>query len=86
VGRFWRPEVNLLERRDLLNSSQVVLISLDGQSDGDILIGGRTAHDRRTGALLQIFAEWNSDDSYDERVAKISAGNGVPRPQQHNSL
>src|SRR5262249_13171690 len=30
LQRTWRPEVDLLERRDLPSSSQVVLISLDG--------------------------------------------------------
>ena len=51
---------------------------LHGQGDSDILIGGSTAHDRRSRALLQILAEWASSDSYSVRVAKISGGIGVP--------
>jgi Ca2+-binding RTX toxin-like protein len=59
-----------------------VLIGGDGKDQAhgfqgdDILIGGSTASDTNTAALLQILDEWNSSDSFDTRVMKLSTGAG----------
>ena len=49
---------------------------MHGFSGDDILIGGSTAYDSNDAALLQIMAEWNSADSFNTRVSKLSAGTG----------
>src|SRR5262249_27491545 len=51
---------------------------LHGQAGGDILIGGRTAYDGRAEALFQVLKEWSSDHPFQERVARLAAGSGVP--------
>ena len=62
-----------------------ILIGGDGRdlllgfAGDDILIGGRTAHDGNTTAILQILTVWNNADSYEDRVAAIEAGTGVPK-------
>jgi uncharacterized protein (TIGR03118 family) len=52
---------------------------LHGFSGDDILIGGSTIYDANDTALLQIMAEWNSTDSFNTRVSKLSTGIGVPK-------
>src|SRR5262249_34472795 len=52
---------------------------LNGQQDDDILIGGSTSFDSNTAALLQIFAELNSSDSFSVRVDKLRNGMGGPK-------
>jgi hypothetical protein len=54
--------------------------TLTGGSSGDLLIGGTTSYDNKQAALLALFAEWQSPDAYDNRVAKLRDGflvNGV---------
>jgi hypothetical protein len=49
---------------------------------GDILIGGYTAYDSMTTAhetaLMALFAEWQSADSYTTRFKNIDTGAGIP--------
>jgi len=47
---------------------------VNGFQGADILIGGSTASDADTEALLQILDEWNSSDSFNTRVMKLSSG------------
>jgi hypothetical protein len=51
-------------------------------SGGDILIGGYTIYDAMTSAdetaLMAIFAEWQSADSYATRFSKINTSSGIP--------
>jgi hypothetical protein len=49
---------------------------LTGGREDDILIGGTTDYDSNDVALLALLAEWNSDRSYEDRVANISNGTG----------
>ncbi len=49
---------------------------LTGGRDDDILIGGTTDYDSNDVALLALLTEWNSDRSYEDRVANISNGTG----------
>jgi Ca2+-binding RTX toxin-like protein len=49
---------------------------LTGGRDDDILIGGTTDYDSNDVALLALLTEWNSDRSYEDRVANISSGTG----------
>ena len=44
---------------------------LKGYSGDDILIGGTTAFDNNEAALLAILAEWNSGESYLQRIANL---------------
>src|SRR5262249_26448148 len=54
-----------------------ILIGGDGKDQlyagrgDDILIGGSTAFDANTSALLQILSEWNSIASFNDRVAAL---------------
>jgi uncharacterized protein (TIGR03118 family) len=63
-----------------------ILIGGDGKDRAhgfqgdDILIGGSTTFDTDTVALLQILDEWNSSDSFNTRVMKLSTGaGGLPK-------
>jgi SdrD B-like protein/PKD domain-containing protein len=49
---------------------------LTGGRDDDILIGGTTDYDSNDVALLALLTEWNSDRSYEDRVANINNGTG----------
>jgi len=52
---------------------------LHGFRNDDILIGGSTLHDGDLPRLMQILAEWNSSDSFNTRMMKLSTGaNGLP--------
>jgi len=59
-----------------------ILIGGDGKDQAhgfqgdDILIGGSTTFDANTAALLQVLDEWNSSDSFNTRVMKLSTGEG----------
>jgi uncharacterized protein (TIGR03118 family) len=59
-----------------------ILIGGDGKDRAhgfqgdDILIGGSTTFDTNTAALLQILGEWNSSDSFETRMMKLSTGAG----------
>jgi hypothetical protein len=50
-----------------------------GGQGGDILIGGTTAYDSQDQALTAILAEWRSSRTYNDRVARLRAGTGVPK-------
>src|SRR5262249_42430503 len=57
--------------------------TLQGRDDDDLLVGGGTAYDDSTQALLAVLAEWSrTDRSYTERVADLLQGGGLnsPRP------
>jgi Ca2+-binding RTX toxin-like protein len=45
---------------------------LGGGSADDVLIGGSTALDANAAALMQILAEWQSGDSFSDRVNFLS--------------
>jgi Ca2+-binding RTX toxin-like protein len=70
--------------RDLLYGSRGrdVLIGgegadwLLGSGGDDLLIGGTTVFDDNDDALLAILEEWNSDRSYDDRIANLRSGAG----------
>src|SRR5262249_53790992 len=49
---------------------------LQGHKGDDILIGGSTAYDANTAALLQILAAWNSSDPFNVRVSNLQTGAG----------
>ena len=49
---------------------------LVGGPGDDILIGGTTDYDFNDVALLALLDEWNSDRTYDQRVANITNGTG----------
>lgn len=51
--------------------------SLLGGGGSDILIGGSTVHDDNNVALLALLAEWNSSNSYNDRVANLRDGTGA---------
>ena len=46
---------------------------LKGHSGDDILIGGTTAFDNNEAALLAVLAEWNSGESYLQRIANLQS-------------
>jgi len=50
--------------------------TLYGEAGDDILIGGSTANDENREALEAILAEWNSSNSYNDRVDNIRLGGG----------
>src|SRR5262249_113614 len=51
---------------------------LVASSNDDILIGGTTAHDKNTAALLAIQAEWlRTDLTYLQRIADLRNGGGL---------
>lgn len=52
--------------------------SVSGRGGEDIMIGGTTLYDDNDAALLAILHEWNSDDNYLVRIAKIRAGIMTP--------
>jgi phosphodiesterase/alkaline phosphatase D-like protein len=52
---------------------------LRGGQRGDLLIGNSTTYDRNLSALMSIFGEWSSNDSFSVRVNKLRNGSGVPR-------
>jgi Ca2+-binding RTX toxin-like protein len=52
--------------------------SLDGGTDDDILIAGRTTHDGLTANLNIVRQEWSSSLSYTSRVSRLRAGVGSP--------
>ncbi|VTR95499.1 nhl repeat family protein : Uncharacterized protein OS=Ktedonobacter racemifer DSM 44963 GN=Krac_12419 PE=4 SV=1: HemolysinCabind: HemolysinCabind: HemolysinCabind [Gemmata massiliana] len=52
---------------------------LFGFGNDDIVIGGPTVYDANPTALTQILTVWNSNASYNDRVATIRAGTGVPK-------
>jgi uncharacterized protein (TIGR03118 family) len=67
-------------------SSRDILIAGDGldqvfgMGNDDILVGGSTAFDSDQASLQRIMDVWNSNASYNDRVAAIRAGtNGVPK-------
>ena len=45
-----------------------------GSRGQDILIGGATSHDEQDDALLDILAQWNSNDDYQTRVDALRSG------------
>ncbi len=47
---------------------------LRGNNGQDILIGGSTIYDSDRSALDQIMEEWNSDDSWSDRVDALQVG------------
>jgi uncharacterized protein (TIGR03118 family) len=49
---------------------------ISGHQNDDLLIGGSTAYDGNIAALQQILAEWNSTDSFNVRVDKLTNGTG----------
>lgn len=55
------------------------LDALFGMGSDDILVGGSTAYDSDQASLQQILNVWNSPQSYNDRVAAIRSGNGVPK-------
>jgi fibronectin-binding autotransporter adhesin len=53
---------------------------LFGMGNDDILVGGSTAFDSDQASLQQTLNVWNSNSSFNDRVAAIRAGtNGVPK-------
>jgi phosphodiesterase/alkaline phosphatase D-like protein len=52
---------------------------LRGGPRGDLLIGNSTIYDRNLSALMSVFTEWNSSDSFSTRMNKLRNGIGVPR-------
>src|SRR5262249_11679847 len=52
---------------------------LHGGPRSDLLIGNSTVYDRNLSALLSVFAEWTSSDSFSVRMNKLEQGLGVPR-------
>ncbi len=61
--------------RDLLIAGPSASTLIGGDGD-DILIGGNTGYDQSS--LQAINNYWGGTDDYDTRVAKVTAGNGVP--------
>ena len=62
--------------RDLLIGSQDEDLLAGGNSE-DILIGGSTVHDDNVAALDNIMAIWGSSDSFNARVATLTASDGL---------
>ena len=57
--------------------------ALLGIGNDDILISGRTIYDGNEQALLQLFTTWNSNKSYNSRVASLrTGGTGLPKLDQ----
>src|SRR5262249_12144335 len=52
---------------------------LHGGPRSDLLIGNSTIYDHNLAALMSVFAEWTSSDSFHTRVNKLKNGLGVPR-------
>jgi Ca2+-binding RTX toxin-like protein len=50
--------------------------TINGRSGNDLIISGSTAYDLNPTALDAIFAEWDSTDSYSQRVQYLSGPTG----------
>ena len=53
------------------------LATINGGSGGDLIIGGYTTLDNTNDALDTILAEWESTDTYSDRIDFIKNGGGL---------